>query len=135
MPPYIGGAGAQFLVEDDEAVQAVASGMLEYIPGDEHNEIAPAEVPEHEKPREMTLEERYAEILNADGSPRADLFAEGGPVEQQETPAPSDEPLKKPYGNQPKSLWIAYAIQQGEDPETAESMSKADLMSKHGERL
>jgi hypothetical protein len=142
---WVGDAGACFLVEDAVARDAVASGLLEYIPDDEHNSIpAPADpdadspvqraldgVPEEERPREMTIEERYAEMLNADGSPRADLFEQEVPVA---SPAPSGE-MKKPYGNRPKSEWIAYAVQQGHDAEEAEGMTKTDLMSLYGERL
>ena len=130
---WVGDAGTQFLVEDAVAAEAVASGLLEYIPGDEHSIIpivhredglefpehrtvvALDEVPEDERPREMTTEERYAELMG-------------------ETPAEPKE-LKKPYGNRPKSEWIAYAVQQGHDPEKAEQLSKADLMSLYGERL
>jgi hypothetical protein len=152
--PWVGDRGTCFLVEDDVAAEAVASGLLEYIPDDEHNVIPVVQAegvqfPDpDERPREMTLEERYAEILNADGSPKDSVFAEGGIIgrderEPQELPgvaragtdvAPEGK-LKKPYGNASKSAWIAYAIQQGEKPDTAESMSKIDLMSKYGERL
>ena len=47
------------------------------------------------------------------------------------------EPPKRPYGNAPKSAWVRYAV--AVDPELteerAEDMTKADLMSKYGERL
>lgn len=47
------------------------------------------------------------------------------------------EPPKKPYGNAPKSAWAAYAA--AVDPEMtverAEGLTKADLMSRYGERL
>jgi hypothetical protein len=143
--PWVGDRGTCFLVSDDEAAAAVATGMLEYIPDDEHNSIPVVQVegvqvpehrtvvdlPEEERPREMTIEERYAEMLNADGSPRADLFEQEAPVA---SPAPSGE-MKKPYSNRPKSEWIAYAVQQGHDAEEAEGMTKNDLMSLYGERL
>jgi hypothetical protein len=135
---WVGEAGTRFLVPDDVARDAVASGLLEYIPEDEHNsvpivKVERAQLPDpDEKPREMTIEERYAEMLNADGSPRADLFEqEPEPVTADETP----KELKKPYGNRPKAEWIAYAIQQGHDPDEAEGSTKADLMSLYGERL
>jgi hypothetical protein len=126
---WVGDAGTQFLVEDDAAAEAVASGLLEYIPGDEHNSIpAPAvdspvqhaldEVPEDERPREMTIEERYAELTIVERYAELTI-----------------EELKRPYGNRPKSEWIAYAVQQGHDPDEATGLTKADLMSLYGERL
>jgi hypothetical protein len=126
---WVGDAGAQFLVEDDVAAEAVASGLLEYTPGDEHNTAVPVydpdadspiqhaldEVPEDERPREMTIEERYAEL------------SDGTPAEPEE--------LKRPYGNRPKSEWVDYAISKGHDPDEATGLTKADLMSLYGERL
>jgi len=51
--------------------------------------------------------------------------------------APKQEVPKRPYGNQPKSMWITYATAVDPDltAERAEGMSKADLMSRYGERL
>ncbi len=47
------------------------------------------------------------------------------------------EPPKRPYGNQPKSMWATYAAAVDPDMtvERAEGMTKADLMSQYGERL
>jgi hypothetical protein len=47
--------------------------------------------------------------------------------EQQEVLVPAPSALRQD--------WVAYAISQGEDAETAGRMTKADLMSKHGTRL
>jgi len=49
----------------------------------------------------------------------------------------ADEPPKRPYGNAPKSAWIRYACEVDErmTEERAELMSKADLISRYGERL
>lgn len=46
-----------------------------------------------------------------------------------------DAAIKRPYTNASKAAWIEYATSQGEDPETAEAMSKADLISKYGASL
>lgn len=49
---------------------------------------------------------------------------------------PPAEP-KRPYGNAPKSAWVRYACEVDENmtAERAEGMTKADLMSRYGERL
>jgi hypothetical protein len=56
-----------------------------------------------------------------------------------------NEEVKRPYGNAPKSAWIRYAVYADSklDPppanpmttERGEGLTKADLMSKYGERL
>lgn len=50
-----------------------------------------------------------------------------------------DEPVtpKMPYGNAPKAAWIRYAraIDAALTQERADGMTKADLMSRYGERL
>ena len=51
-----------------------------------------------------------------------------------------DEPMKRPYGNAPKAAWVRYAAhgdhgQPFMSEERAEGLTKADLMSKFGERL
>jgi len=45
--------------------------------------------------------------------------------------------VKRPYGNAPKSAWVRYAtaVDAGLSPERAEGMTKADLMSRYGERI
>jgi hypothetical protein len=147
--PYIGDVGTRYLLDDEIAAGVVAAGIAEYVEAQEgaDPEVLSATdpdadspvqraldgVPEDEKPREMTLEERYAELLNPDGSPRADLFS----LDEESKPA-ADEPakeIKKPYGNQPKALWAEYAVSKGHDPDEAAGMTKADLMSLYGERL
>ena len=54
-------------------------------------------------------------------------------VETEDDP----EPPKRPYGNAPKDAWIEYAA--AVDPEMSREralgMTKADLMSRYGERL
>lgn len=47
------------------------------------------------------------------------------------------EEAKRPYGNAPKSAWVRYAcaIDEKMTTERAEGMTKADLMSRYGERL
>jgi hypothetical protein len=58
----------------------------------------------------------------------------------EETSQSADEPpeeIKKPYGNAPKSAWVRYAcsVDPSMTEERGESMTKADLMSRYGERL
>jgi hypothetical protein len=62
----------------------------------------------------------------------ADGEAEAGP---QSPPAADDPALLMPAPHDIKQRWIDYAVSQGEDPETARDMTKADLMSKYGGRL
>jgi len=50
---------------------------------------------------------------------------EGGEEPPQLAPMPHDI----------KQRWVDYAISQGEDPDIAPNMTKADLMSKYGGRL
>jgi hypothetical protein len=54
-----------------------------------------------------------------------------------DTPDEEPEPPKRPYGNAPKSAWVAYAIAVRPEltQERAEGMSKADLMGEFGQRL
>jgi hypothetical protein len=56
---------------------------------------------------------------------------------EEDQPPTEPEPVKRPYGNAPKSAWVRYAASV--DPELseerAEDMTKADLMSKYGTRL
>lgn len=49
----------------------------------------------------------------------------------------TSEAPQRPYGNAPKSAWIRYACEVDDKmtPERAEAMTKADLMSRYGERL
>jgi hypothetical protein len=57
---------------------------------------------------------------------------------QSEPEEPAEpEPPKRPYGNAPKSSWVAYvvAVEPEMTVERAEGMSKADLMSGWGQRL
>lgn len=57
----------------------------------------------------------------------------------EESSQPDSEPeeVKKPYGNAPKSAWVRYAcsVDDKMTEERAETMTKADLMSRYGERL
>ena len=46
-----------------------------------------------------------------------------------------DDGPKRPYTNEKKELWAAYAVAMGEDPEVASRMSKVDLVSKYGASL
>lgn len=49
---------------------------------------------------------------------------------------PAPEPaLAPPSAQDSKQKWVDHAVSRGEDPDKAGSMTKADLMSKHGGRL
>jgi hypothetical protein len=56
------------------------------------------------------------------------------PDEPEET---EPEEVKRPYGNAPKSAWIRYAcaVDEKMTQERGEGLTKAELMSKYGERL
>jgi len=41
----------------------------------------------------------------------------------------------RPLPADPKQAWVDYAIAQGEDPDVAPRLTKADIMSKYGGRL
>jgi hypothetical protein len=43
--------------------------------------------------------------------------------------------MKQPWTIAPKADWIAWAVQNGEDPQKAAAMKKVDLVSRYGERL
>jgi hypothetical protein len=45
-----------------------------------------------------------------------------------------ESPVEAPASSAPKQDWVAYAVSQGADPHEAGSMTKADLMSRHGGR-
>lgn len=47
------------------------------------------------------------------------------------------EDIQRPYSNAPKSAWVRYACQVDDalTEERAEDMTKADLISRYGERL
>lgn len=72
------------------------------------------------------LAKGYIRRVNEDGSewlPAAD--AEHSP--EQGVSAP-----KRPAVNEPKAAWVAWAVEQGADPDAADAMTKADLIEKHG---
>jgi hypothetical protein len=90
----------------------------------------------------------YADGGEQPGPSRAALEQQETEIQQagtlrqvgEETPPPSGELVKRPYGNAPKSAWVRYAVNgdHGQPPitqERAELMTKADLMSRYGERL
>lgn len=41
------------------------------------------------------------------------------------------ESATRPNQNHPKDAWVAYAVAQGTDPDTAAAMSKKDLIAQH----
>ena len=79
----------------------------------------------------------------AQASPLAEVSGTAAGV----LPAPEPEPLPvklpppeppvvlRPLPADPKQAWVDYAIAQGEDPDVAPRLTKADIMSKYGGRL
>ena len=114
--PYIvGDANEELLLRDFVAAFVVTHGNGIYI----DEEPVPG-------PSRAVLEQQEAQI---------------GTLKQvgEESPEPG-ELMKRPYGNAPKSSWVRYAVHgdHGQPPitqERAEMMTKADLMSRYGERL
>jgi hypothetical protein len=71
---------------------------------------------------------------------RAELDLEEVTSLQEQAEAPADEPPpppKKPYGNASVDAWRRYAVAIDSEltPEQAQLVTKADLMSRYGERL
>jgi hypothetical protein len=72
---------------------------------------------------------------------RAELERHEEAIKLKKLDAPSadkpEEEIKRPVANAPKSTWIRYAVSVDEklSEERAELMTKADLMSRYGERL
>ena len=50
-------------------------------------------------------------------------------------PPPEPPVVLRPLPADPKQAWVDYAIAQGEDPDVAPRLTKADIMSKYGGRL
>lgn len=113
--PICGDPKDVLYLPDHAAVTVIKQGWGEY-----HGP------PPEPGPSRAELERREAD----EERERQEIVAEGG------TP-PEPEEVKRPYGNAPKSAWIRYAVSV--DPELteerAETWTKADLMSRYGERL
>lgn len=86
------------------------------------------------RPHKLPLPEGVAQRLakgqirrvNEDGTPwLAQDAAEHAPELGVSSPA-------RPNVNDPKARWVEWAVAQGEDPEEAEAMTKADLVDKYG---
>ena len=122
--PIVGDKDATLRLTHPAAQLVIALGNGEYVDGGEDA-----------GPSRADLEKAEAEIQAGTLKKIGDPDSEGqAPV--FDTP---DEPevIKKPYGNAPKSAWARYAcsIDKELTEERAELMTKADLMSKYGERL
>lgn len=140
-PALVGDENDVLTVTQDAGKFAVSHGLAEWI--DWEKEPKPLFT-------RADLERHEAEVAAA-----AQAAASAGslqkmqfPGEEQKPEPPADvpevteavqgeEPLKRPYGNAPKSAWQRYACAVDSEltPERAETMTKADLMSKYGERL
>lgn len=83
-------------------------------------------------PSRAELERQEAEI-QASAAPEKTGEDDSQPGDD----ADAAEEVKRPYGNSPKSAWVRYACQVDDKmtEERAEGMTKADLMSRYGERL
>lgn len=86
------------------------------------------------RPHKLPLPEGIAQRLakgqirrvNEDGSSWAPE-PEAAHAPEQGVSAPG-----RPAVNEPKARWVEWAVAQGDDPEAAEAMTKADLIDKHG---
>ncbi|MFE3197169.1 hypothetical protein [Embleya sp. NPDC059237] len=63
--------------------------------------------------------------VNPDGSP----WTDPDDADPAEVPAP---PTERPAPSAPKAAWVGWAVACGADPETADGMTKADLIEKYG---
>jgi hypothetical protein len=75
---------------------------------------------------ELEAQEAALKLKEADADVREEKAEEG-----------LKDEVKRPYGNAPKSAWVRYAVAVDDKmtEERATDMTKADLMSKFGERL
>lgn len=115
-PRVVGDAGDELRLPDYATTLHVRLGNMEYIDGGDDSGPPP--------PPRAELERQEAERLAALQEPKTE-------------PSDPAEPPKRPYGNAPKSAWVAYAcaVDEKMTEERAEGMTKADLMSRYGERL
>lgn len=118
-PTITGDTGAELRLPDYAAAFAVRLGNAVYV--DEEPTVGPSRA---------ELERREAEIQVGN------LKKLSEPSSQSE-PGEEPEEVKRPYGNAPKSAWIRYAcsVDDKMTEERGDGMTKADLMSRYGERL
>lgn len=83
-------------------------------------------------PAEIAAEAVRERVKNPHPRPAGDR--PGPRVKAAEAPAGTARPsASRPTNKATKPEWIAYAVAQGEDPEQAEEMTKADLVELYGE--
>jgi hypothetical protein len=84
-------------------------------------------------PTRAELEQQEAEI---EAGTLKKIGEDDSQSDTDEEPAEPEE-VKRPYGNAPKSAWARYAalVDPEMTEERAEGMTKADLLSRYGERL
>jgi hypothetical protein len=144
--PYVcGDANDILLLDDYAAFFVVRQGLGEYYgpapaPGPSRAELEAEEaqiaagtlqaIPISKSQEAIELPEKRTVV------DPADLVSPEDRAEAEAEAAAESVP-KRPYGNAPKSAWIRYACEVDPDmtPERAEGMTKADLMSRYGERL
>jgi len=136
-PDPRGESGGLIEVPDLEGADLVRGGMAQ--PGDNFAADRLREMGVLTAVPESAAEEPAAEpepapepaaepdVAAAPEAAAADAAAASGEAEAgpPSPPAPHDN----------KAKWIDYAVSQGEDPDTAPAMTKADLMSKYGGRM
>jgi hypothetical protein len=110
---------------DEEAAKYVNQGNAVYL------EDEPEPVTEGFAPLKKWVED-YDPALDSDNYKEED--PELTEYEADERDEESAGP-KRPPTYAPKPKWVEYAITQGEDPDVAERMTKADLVSKYGASL
>lgn len=123
-PLVVGDKDAVMRLPDHAAAWAVAQGNAVYL--EEPPKLGPTRA-------ELEAEEHEVGTLKKLGE--ASSQTDDSPVKRALDDAP--EPPKRPYGNAPKSAWVRYACEVDDKmtEERGEGMTKADLMSRYGERL
>lgn len=123
IPPF----GAVVTENDDRAAELVDSGFAVYEgeqPKEDWGFPDPDIIPVTEVPPVTEKPELIDSVQVREPSKETGLISEEAP-----------EPLKRPYANAPKSSWVAWAVSQGADEDEASGLTKAELMSRYGERL
>lgn len=108
-----------------------------YIVGDADQELA---LPDHSAALAVRLGNAvYLDSEPKPGPTRAELEDKEEAIKLKKLSGEpvTEEEIKRPVANSPKSAWIRYAaaVDENMSEERAELMTKADLMSKYGERF
>jgi hypothetical protein len=97
-------------------------------------EPAPSQLPGTPPEPDPVLPPEVSPVAGVSPVAEAAAIAEATQMPEPDPP-PEEVPASPPAPNDVKQHWIDYAVTQGENPDTAMAMTKADLMSKYGGRL